>query len=283
MLTSLLPTDVVQRLQLSPETIGSLVEAVRPLIREFTLDVPSTTTRAGPINISLCSNQRCGVQVFVRDARFDVEPQAPLYGLNNLVRVRFEVDVQTLVEGRRAPWRVNTTIGDIEIDLDTTRGRPGLVVSVFVGSLSSPTQTPPPGFWRVRVGQGGITGQIISTLLPTIVVGPVRVDRGLEPADFLIQGAQGSILGGSVAWTLRNNLGDLVKTASNTINGAVSSLICEQIGAPPCPPARYATPALGGFFRDATIILAAVTLGGWFLYRGVTKASAAAGSRLRSA
>lgn len=270
---ALLPDEWAQHLRLDSQSLSTLIQAIRPLIREFSLSVDEISTTAGPVRITVCSGGSCGIKVFVRETQFDVESQPPIPGLSELWKVRFTVDIQTTVGGQRAPWTIRTSIGDLLVDLDTTRGRPGFTVVLFLGQLQNSQTRTPPNFWRIRQERGSFTERITSTLLPGLVVGPVRVEQPLEPADFVVQKAPGSFFGGPLAWTIRNNLEDLVKTASNTINGAVSSALCEQVGARPCPVARYPSPALGGFFRDAVIILGGLAVGGWLLWRGTTAAS----------
>lgn len=167
----------------------------------------------------------CGVRVVIRDLNVTI-PRTGSFPL--AANISIDLGVASIVNGVRAPWRIETTAGDLDLDLDTSRGATNLKFK-FVVLFNS--RTTPQGYFRVNNSliPEGMRFEGLTMDVSEIVPIP---GFELERADLSFEGA--SILGAATVRIINAYIEQLVPYMRALIRYVLNTELCRALGTT-CP------------------------------------------------
>lgn len=212
-------------LLLNNDIVGGRFRAALPAGATIVLPIEPVAQRLGPATATFCP-AGCEARIVVRDV-----------GIANVSELRFAVTLSvsaaSYVGGRRAPFPVTTTLGDLAVDVDTARGSSDLRFGFLVELGAA---APPRGFFRVRIAEAP---EALRALGVSIDIGPVTALRGFELEDVDVD-----VRGGLLASSINAFKADLMTRLRAELVWAVNNALCTRFGSA-CPPRpAFALPSL---------------------------------------
>lgn len=238
---------------LSSDLVNTIFRQVFPVGAAMTVPIDPIFVRESGFEATMCPGG-CGARVVVRNLDISVmrTDSFPI-----TARIVLDVSVASIVGGRRAPFPIETTAGDITVDLDTGRGSTNLKFKTQIVFGSSST---PQAHFRVNPTNLPDALRSFGVNIDIAEITPVPGFE-LEAADLVFAGTS---TGGSVAASvIAAYQEDFVPYMRQMVKYFLNALVCQRFGTA-CP--RRPTPEFPTSVFAPSPVLLAVAIGSGLVF-----------------